>query len=229
MELNIDGSSKQFKTIFFGDYLEGGDSEIVSLPDSSKCCLTYRIGDTVTYPFVGCGFSVTDTSQLLDLSLYEKMTIALDSNFCDSFTMALNFFTPGVSILDNGASQLPLLRDIVHRGEQTIVFSLSELTNSSFWQRVCLYGKMEKAVLSVEKLAGITFESHEHFLRGDQHKIGVLGITLTKDKAKATRKAFVWFVYSLLPLIVLLLLLHRSRVFRQIKRVVIVVRVRFNV
>lgn len=218
VELCIDGSSDQFRTIFFSDCDEGGDSKIVSLPDSSRCVLTYMIGETAPFPFVGCGFSAKDTTKLIDLSQFAKMTLLFDSTSVDTFTLALNFFAPQFSTLSDAASQVSLVRDVVSNCD-SLVFQLSDLGNSNLWERLLFFDATD-AELRMEKLAAVTFESHERFLRGDLHRIGVTGVVFTGDKDKAIGKALWLQIYSLLPLLFYLLVRFRRLVARVVRGVV---------
>lgn len=205
----IDGSHQDFKTIYFSDNDRGGDSKIVSIPDSNRCCLTYRIGDTTSFPFVGCGFTVCDSSKVLDLSQYKSMKLLLDSSAVDTFTMSLNFLSAGSSSFGDEQTHLPLMRDIVASGS-VIEFPISELNSGSNWQRLSLSELHRSGIFSLQQLATITFESHERFLRGDTHSIGVVGVVLVGDRVAAIKKGCWFFLYSLLPLIVYLYMSNKG-------------------
>lgn len=216
VELYIDGASKEFQVIFFGDQDLGGDSRIVSIQDSTHCCMTYRIGDTVPFPFVGCGYAVHDTTSLLDLQKYKSLKLLFDSTLCDTFTLALNFFTSGKSSLDDVTSQEPLVREIVPVGT-SLELPLCDIFQSADW--TWLFGP-KRDVMNGKALASITFESSERFLRGDAHAIGVRGVVLIGDKEKAVAKAVRYLLLSFIPLLIAMGIRYRRPLVKIVVRLI---------
>lgn len=120
----------------YGDGGEGGNT-VISEPQvvGDSCILfSYTMKKVAPYPYAGLSFELMVDSIFLDLSEYDRMTIRLESENIESFTIYIKAFIDGFTELDQQFTQEFLMKEVTAESETSLyTIRFNEFIHPSWW------------------------------------------------------------------------------------------------
>lgn len=179
--LVLDGNSPIISVDTFNDVASGGNSKVLELRDSMECNIKYFVGSDHEFPYVGVGFFVTDSQELIDLSSYQKMIIEVDPQKSDKFNCQMAFFLPGFSSMEDGTTQQVLLTPVlVKPDQQKYEYNFKRLPTPQWWYQTNHISEDSVPPFSFKNFSGISFSNHPLFPRNKEYQIAVKKVIFKK-------------------------------------------------
>lgn len=158
----------------------------IRLLSSEHNALTYEysLGDHFIYPYIGVSFDADSGSSYLDLSTYDYVIVEIEAHLSRRIPLVLNQDLEGYSKPDEGATYLPLTKEIVYeKGKRTYELPLSQFETPSWWYSRQKLTETEVGKPNFTRIHNIQFHDCELLPKNVKETFSVYSLVFKKDMA----------------------------------------------
>lgn len=165
--------------------LDKGNSGI-RLVSSQQNALTYEymLGDHFIYPYVGVSFDADSGSAFIDLSSYDYAVVEIEAHLSRRIPLVLNQDIQGYSKFDEGATFMPLTKEIVYeKGKRSYELPLSQFETPSWWYSRQKLTETEVGKRNFTRIHNVQFHDCELLPKNVKETFTLYSVVFKKDMA----------------------------------------------
>ncbi len=134
----------------------------------------YKLDTTVNFPYIG--FGIEDSAKTWDISRFNRVSIALEPDFTNNFTLLLNSYVDGFTDSLNGISYRLFEYDIDAITSSKMTLNISDFKTPIWWFDANSVNANDNKS-SLRKTTQIRFQSHPLALRNTEQRIHINSVT----------------------------------------------------